>query len=572
MFAAMVLALAADAVRVDQVGYPTDAPKVAVVSAAEDIAARKFVVRRVSDDEVVFTGALSKPLREPQSGERLQTADFSSLREPGRYAVHVEGGRSHPFEVRNDVYESVLHRALDGFRGQRCGTAVDLGDGYAHPECHTAAAFHGTSGRTDGEAPRGGWHDAGDYGRYVVNSGITMGTLLWAYELFPDAFRRMDLLGEVRWNLRWMLAMQDGDGGVWHKQTSERFPPFVQPQDDASLKYVIGTGKAPYKSSCATADFAAVTAIAGRVFARDDPEFADISLAASRRAWAWLLKHPSTAFRNPRGVETGEYGDTDCRDEMLWAAAERWRSAGDGYAQIWFLRNRSKAIDAISSARPPDWKHVGALAAWTYAMHRGGDPAAIGEIRRKSAAAADEIVARAAGHGYRIPLTKENYEWGSNGNAANYALQLLVANAMRPNRIYVDGALDVVHYLLGRNPFSVSWVTGVGSAPFMKPHHRPSGSDDLAAPWPGLLSGGPNRNRQDAVLRAMPRGTPPMKMWADAEESYAGNEIAINWNAPLVFVLAGVFTTETQRSAEDPQREASVAPLRLLRGSAVNVP
>ncbi len=74
----------------------------------------------------------------------------------------------------------------------------------------------------------------------------------------------------------------------------------------------------------------------------------------------------------------------------------------------------------------------------------------------------------------------------------------------------------------------------------MRPHHRPSGSDGVDAPWPGLLVGGPNATRQDpAQWRLMP-GTPPQKMYIDAQMSFATNETCINWNAPLVFVLAGL--------------------------------
>jgi endoglucanase len=102
----------------------------------------------------------------------------------------------------------------------------------------------------------------------------------------------------------------------------------------------------------------------------------------------------------------------------------------------------------------------------------------------------------------------------------------------------VETALENLHYLLGRNTFSLSWVTQVGANPFRRPHHRPSGADGKPEPWPGLLSGGPNRSPQDPVMKKLPE-LPPAKMYLDEEASYASNEVAINWNAPLVFLLAG---------------------------------
>jgi endoglucanase len=82
-------------------------------------------------------------------------------------------------------------------------------------------------------------------------------------------------------------------------------------------------------------------------------------------------------------------------------------------------------------------------------------------------------------------------------------------------------------------------VTQVGENPYRHPHHRPSGADKNEEPWPGLLSGGPNPNRQDDITKKLPAGLPPAKVYADDQGSYASNEICINWQAALVFLLAG---------------------------------
>lgn len=554
----LLLLLVADvpspAIHVDQVGYPADAPKVAAVVTATPT--KSFTVHRLAGGAEVLRGEFSLPRVDSQSGDRVQDADFSKLTTSGRYELRADGvGRSWPFEVAADPYGRLLRLATRSYYGQRCGTAVDLGPefpGYAHPVCHTKEAFHASSGRSGTRPQSHGWHDAGDYGRYVVNSGISTGTLLWAWELFPEAFSRLDLsipesangtpdlLDEIRWNLDWMLSMQDEDGGVWHKQTSERFPPFIQPQDDRSISYVMGTGARPYKSSCATADFAAVMAIAARVYRPFDPAFAERSLHASKHAWAWLKVYPNVVFVNPRGVATGGYDDRNCDDERLWAAAELWRTAQLADAHAYFLAHARQAALAIDAAAPPSWKSVGALAAWTYVLGGNGDARVLRTLRDRSLAAAEAIVERAERHPYRIPLTRADYVWGSNAVAANYALQLLIANEIKPERRYVESALDVLHYLLGRNTFSLSWVTGLGSNAVLHPHHRPSGSDGVAAPWPGLLAGGPNGDRQDPPLRRLPKNIPPARAYVDDEESYSGNEVAINWNAALVFVTAGV--------------------------------
>jgi endoglucanase len=540
-------------IKVSQVGYPTDAPKLVLV--ATPTPAKVFSVRNAADGVIVLLGSLSDPVPDGDSGDRVQTADLSSLSRPGTYVLEVPGvGRSFEFPIGPDVFARPLYLAMRSFYGQRCGAAVDLGPefpGYRYPACHLDAAFHASTGKTGPSAAAKGWHDAGDYGRYIVNSGITTGSLLWAYELFERRLSKLkldlpesghavpDVLDEIRWNLDWMLSMQDADGGVWHKQTSERFIGFVMPQDDHATSYLIGIGKEPYKTSCATADFAAAMAIAGRVYRPHDPAYAEKTLDAAKRAWTWVSAHPDVLFQNPAGVETGVYGDHSCADERLWAAAELWRTTTDTAFDRYFLEHQDAQRATIKPDEPPAWQNVAPLALWAYALASRGDAAVQAAIRKDSLAAADAIVARTAASGYRVSLVTMDYNWGSNGIVANYALQLLVANALRQDARYVEAARDNLYYLLGRNTFSLSWLTGVGVNPFRHPHHRPSAADTNAEPWPGLLAGGPNMKRQDAAMARLPE-LPPAKMYVDDQASYATNENAINWNAALVFALAGV--------------------------------
>jgi len=543
-------------IKVDQVGYPLRGRKTALVSAP----AQTFEVRRESDNRTVFQEKLSGGAPDANSGDTLQSADFSSLQQPGRYYLEVPGvGRSWTFSIGEDVYSRTFYLAARAFYGQRCGTAVDLGPEfpeYTHAACHLQGRFHASSGK---EGPRdniGGWHDAGDYGRYIVNSGITTGTLLWAWELFGPKLAAIklnipesgnatpDLLNEIRWNLEWMLKMQGDDGGVWHKQTSEHFPGFVMPEADRTISYVIGTGSAPYKSTCATADLAAVAAIAARVYEPYDKTFAAKNLRAAREAWTWTERYPNVTFKNPPGISTGEYADTDCGDERLWAAAELWRTSGDPLYNRYFLDHYVKYLPDLQAPNPESWRVVAPMGLWAYvlAARQGADAQARAVIRQGALTAAREIIDRTRSNPYRVSLVASDYVWGSNGLAASYGVQLLVTNTLSPDPAFVEVALDNLHYLLGRNTFSLSWVTQVGANPYRHPHHRPSGADKNPEPWPGLLSGGPNAARQDAVLQALPSQLPPARVYSDNQGSYASNEVCINWQAMLVFLLAGVRT------------------------------
>jgi len=541
-------------IKLDQVGYPIDAPKIALVS----VPASTFQVKRSAEGVAVFKGTLSAGALDANSGDQVQVADFSGLRTPGTYYLEVPGvGRSWTFSIAPDVFSRTYYLAMRAFYGQRCGTAVDLGPefpAYKHAACHLEGSFHASSGKQGRRDNMGGWHDAGDYGRYVVNSGIATGTLLWAWEMFGSKLKAIklnipesgnstpDILNEIRWNLEWMLKMQDDDGGAWHKQTSEHFCDFVMPEDDHLPSEVVGTGKPPYKSTCATADLAAVAAIAARVYQPFDKYFAARNLRAARAAWTWTERYPNVTFKNPPGISTGEYGDPDCGDERLWAAAELWRTTGETQYHRYFVDHYASYLPALRTLNAETWRLVAPMGLWTYALaeRQDADPNALASVRGAALTAARQTLERTRRNPYYISLGEKDFQWGSNGLAANYGMELLIANALSPDRACVEAALDNLHYLLGRNTFSLSWVTQVGEHPFRHPHHRPSGAGHNPDPWPGLLSGGPNAGRQDPVLRVLPADLPPAKVYSDDQGSYASNEVCINWQAMLVFVLAGV--------------------------------
>jgi endoglucanase len=546
-------------IKVDQVGYLPNGTKFAMIANTGDNSrpASGFVIRRANDNSVVFTGTLGAPVLDPDTGDRVQLADFSKLKESGAFYLDAQGiGRSWNFRIASDVYSRAYYLAARSYYGQRCGTAVDLGPefaGYRHGICHTEGAYDPSTGKQGQHVSTHGWHDAGDYGRYVVNSGISTGTLLWTWELFGNQVKRIslrlpesgngtpDLLNEARWNIDWMLTMQDADGGVWQKQTSSHFCGFIMPEADKLTSLVIGAGQSPFKTSCATADFAAVTAIAARVFLPFDADYARRCLLASRSAWNWLKQNPNVVFHNPPGISTGDYGDAHCDDEQLWAAAELSRTTGEAGYEAYFLEHYQQYLQTIRGSNPPSWNTLAPFALWTYLLGNGKDARARQDIRQASLTAANEIVSRAQTQPYRTTMTAKDYIWGSNGVAANYSMQLFIANRFQADARYVNTAMENLHYLLGRNTFSLSWVTQVGSQSVQHIHHRPSSADGIAAPWPGLLAGGPNPGRQDNEMKKLlPADVLPGNAYVDREGAYACNEVAINWNAPLVFSLAAV--------------------------------
>jgi len=535
------------AIYLNQVGYLPTAPKIASVANLPAGTSQTFRVLNQANADIL-TGTLTSAQPDQASGDHIAQADFSAVTAPGTYTLVVGDLRSDPIVIAPDAYKHALYLTTRAFYGQRCGCAVDLGDGYKHPICHTVGAYHATSGR-DGKARHlGGWHDAGDYGRYVVNSGISTATLLYAFELYPTTLRNLsldipphhrhlpDILAEVRWNLDWMISLQDkSDGGVWHKQTSEHFCAFILPQDDKLTSYIIGSGHAPYKTTASTADLAATAAIASRVFRPFDRRYADHCLEVAEKAFTWAVANPNQPYENPPAILTGGYGDSHLSDELLWAAAELFRTTGNLDDEAQFLAGLTP-YDVRLQIPEPGWGNLFSLACFAYAQTPTAQPLIVDLIRKAYTQAADRLVATSQSNGYENTLALHQYGWGSNGTCADQSFLLYLADILAPNPLYRTTALSNLHYLLGRNCHGVSWVTHLGVRPFMHPHHRPSAADGIDAPWPGMLSGGPNQHPGDPAARTVPQ-MPPMRMWLDDEGAYSMNEIAINWNAPLVFLL-----------------------------------
>jgi len=411
---------------------------------------------------------------------------------------------------------------------------------------HPSAASAKRPAGTVISSPKG-WYDAGDYNKYIVNSGISTYTLLAAYEHFPAWFDKLavklpesgnglpDILNEALWNLDWMVTMQDPeDGGVYHKLTNKVFDPFVMPDKATTPRYVV------QKSTAATLDFAAVMAAASRVlkpFDGEQPGRSARYLAAAEAAWRWAEAHPKVLYEQAADILTGGYGDKSVDDEFAWAATELLISTGkDAY------RTRALATSSADKTEP-GWADVGMLGWISLSQNAADLPKGVdaGAARKQLLATADKLAARWSASPYRISMVRQEFVWGSNSVILNQAMMLVAAYRVDPRPGYLNAAQSALDYVLGRNGPGMSFVTGFGTASPLHPHHRLSEADGIAAPVPGWLVGGPNPGQQDrAGCRASYPSALPALSYLDDVCSYASNEVAINWNAPLVYVAAAL--------------------------------
>jgi endoglucanase len=556
--------LASDSIRLNQLGFYPKAPKMAVVLTDHT---QKFTIQS-ADHKTVFSGTLTPSAKPDLSGRTIYLADFSSLQQAGNYILNIpEANYRYPFTINIDIHQKVAAASIKGFYYQRA--SIPLHQKYAgkwnrpaghmgnNVVIHPSAASDKRPAGSIISVPRG-WYDAGDYNSYIVNSGITMGTLFSLYEDFPAHMNTVylnipesnnqlpDVLDECLWNLRWMLAMQDpNDGGVYNKLTNASFDDMVMPHKATAPRYVVQKGTA------ATLDFAAVMAQASRVlkpFEKQVPGLADSCLKAALNAWQWALANPKMAYNQnamnkqfePQ-IVTGGYGDSRFDDEFDWAAAELYITTKDeGYLKNLALDNIRLSI--------PTWSQVRMLAYYSLLRHRSSLTSSlkpfIPVLTNKLIAFADSLSNPATLSAYQTAMGRSNrdFVWGSSSVAANQGIALINAYLLTKNKQYLNAALANLDYILGRNGTSYSLVTGFGHKSIMHPHHRQSVADGIIEPVPGLLSGGPNPRPQDKV--PLPTKIPNRAL-SDNDEAYASNEIAINWNAPFAYLANAIEALKT---------------------------
>lgn len=540
-------------IKVNQLGFLPEAAKVAIVP---NVAATSFKLVKAGTATEVFSGTLSAAAVWDASEESVKVADFSSVKTPGDYQLRVDGlADSHVFSIAPDVYSALTAASIKAFYFNRSGIELlpEFAGKFArplgHPDTqvliHPSAASDVRPAGTVVSSPKG-WYDAGDYNKYIVNSGISTYTLLAAYEHFPELFNNQnliipesgnalpDLLDETLWNLEWMLTMQDpNDGGVYHKLTNKNFDGTVMPHQATSERYLV------QKTTAAALDFAAVMAVASRVFAQYETQLPGLSakmLKAAESAWEWANIHPAIVYEQPADVHTGEYGDKTLSDEFAWAAAELYiTTRADGYYTA------LKPIDIFNSV--PSWGNVQGLGWVSLAHHRNQLTAAADQtlIASRIKTLADNLLSAWYSSPYKVSMEKNNFVWGSNSGALNQAMVLVQAYRLNGKRDYLDAAQAQLDYVLGRNATDTSFVTGFGEKSTLHPHHRPSEADGIPEPIPGFIAGGAQPGQQDkGDCDAVYPSSIAAKSYLDNYCSYASNEIAINWNAPLVYVSAAI--------------------------------
>ena len=541
-------------IRVNQVGMYPNQEKTAVIEGK--VKAGKVSIVSDATGKKAVKPRLLRTAVSPWSKKERTVIDFSSLTQPGTYTIRC-GSHSASFTIAADALHNVTEATLKAFYLIRSGMPIEqrYAGNYARPLGHpdTQVLIHPSAasvGRPAGSviSSPGGWYDAGDYNKYIVNSAFSVGIMLCSYEQnrkyydglsvnIPESSNRTaDILDELYYNLAWMLTMQDPyDGGVYHKLTTPNFEGFVMPKDCHQQRYVV------QKTTTATLDFAAVMAQAARIFKgnTDYPDFSRQAANAALAAYGWAERNPRVLYQQERmsqqfkpAVSTGAYADFNTSDELFWAATELYLLTEDPLFSNLAEQHQPQRFSA------PTWGNVASLGTFDCLSH----PSKMQDVLKTQLLSyCDSLVATTSASSFQTPCgnSRRDFGWGCLAEAfgAN-GVALLYAHRLTGQQQYLTAAQQNADYVLGRNATGYCFVTGFGSLSPQHPHHRISEADGIDAPFPGLLAGGPNPGQQDKADGNLTYpSNQPDESYIDAMQSYASNEIAINWNASLVALL-----------------------------------
>lgn len=545
------LSFAANKVHVNQVGFSANAQKLAVYTGT----ASSLTLKNSNGS---FSQSISATLGnawEPSGEGAVKSLDFSSVTAPGTYAFY-EGSTKVSYDFQIGIsYSALLRDALRFYYYHRVGVALTEphAESFIRQAGHTgnATIYQDDGSTTAGTMPSvRGWYDAGDYGRYIVNSGISTYTLLTLHEKYSDKVPNLNvpavddaenLLGEIKWNLDWMLSMQAADGGVYHKMTTQYFSGMeVAPQNDAPLR-VMG------KTTAATLDFAGVMAVASRVFKTSNPTLSAQYLTAAKSAWNWAKTNPSKYYGNPviDPTNTGSYEDNDVTDEEFFAAAALATVDNTNLAEYLTV------IDAYSPVYWPNsagWAKVDILGVFEIMDNSGifEDTRFNKFIDYLNGAVNYQINNNGGINAYNLPF--KDFYWGSNSNIANMGISFLYLAEKLPAKSeeYKNYAQSILDYVLGKNPIDQSYITGYGSKSPQNPHDRLTIGAWGGRVFPGQVVGGAVATDCDYNYSHA-----PATGFIDEMSCAATNEVAINWNAPVAYLLAAL--TENGADIEPPE-------------------
>ncbi|MCW3100878.1 MAG: glycoside hydrolase family 9 [Chthonomonadaceae bacterium] len=476
-------------VHINQVGFLPGEPKRAVISATGAIVGNSFTV---VDDDVTpqprYTGKL-QAYAGPNGAkyghyDRHFFADFGELQRPGRYRLRLSDGHlSPPFSIGSDVYSRLVPLVLKYFDVQCCGTQKSAHRG----DCHVDDGVI-VGGPRDGERidASGGWHDAGDYMKFVETTSYVTAVMLFAYDHYRRQFpahgpsgAMPQLLAYARVGLDWLLKMHPSPQEFYYQVgDATDHDTWRLPEEDCAAHRNTWEPRPVYSGVGANlaGRTAVALAIASRLYRPYARQYADRCLASAQTAYRLGLDNRKALTTNPSDF----YPEQTWADDMEWAAATLYRATG---RQEYLQQALEFSIEAGPANDQTSVYNTHALAHYTLFPYASPAHRQLLLDHLRSDA---ELTRHRAENPYCLGTP---YIWGTAEAAAGAAITSLIYAKLSGEKEYVDLARCQRDFILGCNPFGLSCVIGAGTRYPLFPHHQVANIRNIELS--GALVGGP---------------------------------------------------------------------------------
>jgi subtilisin family serine protease len=608
-------------IKVDQFGYRPNDQKIAVLSNPitgynqNDMFSpgTSAVLKNAVTHQTVFTANVNQwngGATHNQSGDQVWYFDFSNYTTPGKYYVSSGTTHSEDFIIQDTVYNNVFKTAFKTFYYQRCGiakTAPYALPGYVDNACHLVDTLCLNYLNPGVERLKrdvsGGWHDAGDYNKYVNFAYTAVIDLLMSFQLQPQAWASdnmgipesgnaiPDLLDEIKYETDWLLKMQDNDGGVFSMVGVQNYTSASPPSADNSIRYY--GPKTTSASFSASAMFAFASSQFRKINVPLAQQYALVLDTAAIEAYNWGVNNPNVVFNNSGILGAGEQEISVYERSMrrLVAAAFLYDLTSSisykSYVETNYLQSNFKQWNTVYPFEIPTQ-----LALLYYAFLQGVTPSVAMDIKNTFRSSIESSTDNLPAHNsqydaYRAYLTDANHTWGSNrtktamGNLFSVYKEFGLNVANNVTITSISG--NYMHYVHGRNPVGLCFLSNMehlcADRSINTVYHNwfhygnPIWGDvrrSVYGPVPGLLSGGVNpsynldpccntnscgSNNSDCIQLQPPGQQPVQKSYLDWNRGYPQNswqitEPAIYYQSSYLFLLAGKvnFTSTTIQS------------------------
>ena len=526
-------------VKVNQIGYYPDSEKTAVFTYNSG---DTFDIVDVLSNEVVYTGIVFGAVENEDANEKNYIGDFSDFKTPGRYKIVSQIlAESYEFVIEENAYQTLLNDALFALSTQRCGHVLnqEIFGELSHEACHTEEALT-VSGKQNLDVT-GGWHDAGDYGRYVTPGVKAVSDLLISALLYDDVLTDQmgimesgngisDVLDEARVELEWLMKMQRETGSFYNSVISKNFAPLVAPEQDNQQLYIMK------QENSATAAASAALALASYVYRSIDQNFANRCLQSAKRGYLYAKQYMgSQDIFNPEGYNGGDYPNVSDVDETFYAAMSMYLATND----LSYLEDAQMISNSLSGNYTDfTYDSFAGYGAAIYLLYGDENTQFYQNVREVFLNKVQELMDRSHNDGYFMASTY-GYSWGASMYICSDAMLLLCGYELTKDEDILETVQNQLDYLIGKNALNMSFVTGYGSDYPKNAHNRLTIGKN--AYLTGSLVSGVDRNRGSEILSvSISKEIPAAKRYLDHSESYTNNEVAIYFNSGLIFLVSAL--------------------------------